>query len=367
MNPAPRKPIRLLILLGGVASFIVSCQTIPDPEIAEESPDPEPESTVATPAELGTEPKPVAPVAPTKEPKPKIVRKPAGGIANQAERLGAVAKDLGDGVWQVEKASRTLELRESSRNASLNGTVVILHEPFELGKDGFALSESDFENTLRPAIEAPSLKLRSRVVVLDPGHGGAEPGSVNQSLNVLEKDLNLDVSLRLQELLEANGVKVVLTRYNDRLVPLEDRSEIANRSNAGLFISIHFNSARNIEASGIETFALTPAGAVSSNDSQVGEGSGQFPGNAFDAANFELGFRIQSRLVDDLQRIDRGLKRARFKVLKDLECPGALVECGFLSHGKEALLVNTPVYRQKLAESLAESILASLPEEVDKT
>jgi len=85
-----------------------------------------------------------------------------------------------------------------------------------------------------------------------------------------------------------------------------------------------------------------------------------YAGNDFDPLNFELGYQIQSRLIDDLQREDRGIKRARFKVLTELECPGILVECGFLSHGKEARLVNTPVYRQKLAESLSHSLTSIL-------
>ncbi len=349
----------LLVVLSSAAFFLCSCQTqpakVPESNAAEAVPEigtetPRVESVVATP-----EPEPVPPL-----PEPKEPARPLSGIFEQANRIGATAQAKGDGVWLIEKGGRKLELTEQSRMASLNGIVVFLNEPFLEKEGAFVLSDSDFEYTLRPALEPAEIVLRSKVIVIDPGHGGAEPGSENKSLSLLEKDLNLDVSIRLQKLLEDNGYKVVLTRYNDRLVPLEDRSRIANRSNAGIFLSIHFNSALNKEASGIETYLLTPPESASSNDDAIGSSETSYSGNSFDSLNFELGFRIQSRLIADLQREDRGLKKARFKVLKDLECPGLLVECGFLSHGKEAPLINTPVYRQKLAESLSHSLTSIL-------
>ncbi len=239
----------------------------------------------------------------------------------------------------------------------MNGITLFLSEPFKRRLGGYALSDSDFETILVPAMTSVIGALRSKTIVIDPGHGGSENGARNDGLNLLEKDLNLEVSNRLRELLEKDGYKVVLTRYDDRLVPLEERSRIANRANAGLFISIHFNAALNGEAVGLETYMLTPAGAISTGDEEAGEGSHAWPGNSFDQLNFKIGATMQRRIVEDLQRVDRGFKRARFKVLKDLECPGVLVECGFLSNDKEALLVNTPVYRQKLAEALAQVLV----------
>lgn len=349
----------LLVVFSGVATFLCSCQTPPA-----KTPEPDPADVVP---ELGTESPEVETVKPVPEPEPafplpepKESPRPVSGIFAQVNRMGAVLQEKGDGVWLIVKGGRKLELTEQSRMAKLNGVVVFLNEPFVEREGFFSLSDSDFEYTLRSALEPADIVLRSKIVVIDPGHGGAEPGSENKSLSILEKDLNLDVSVRLQKLLEENGFKVVLTRYNDRLVPLEDRSRIANRSNAGIFLSIHFNSASNDEASGIETYMLTPPESASSNDAAVGSDELSYSGNYFDHLNFELGYRIQSQLIADLQRVDRGIKKARFKVLKDLECPGLLVECGFLSHGKEAPLINTPVYRQKLAESLSHSLTSIL-------
>lgn len=344
------KRVRLLMAVCLGALCLYSCQTpstiVPEPEA--------PAKTVVL-AEPDSIIEPVAqPGVSLVEPKLELPR--FAGISEQAKRLGALAKQVEGDRWQVTLGEHTLTLTETSRKAELDDTVLFLSEPFNLRKGVFALSDSDFEKTLVPAMMPVKGALRSGVIVIDPGHGGAERGTRNDSMKLLEKDLNLDVSLRLQALLEALGYKVVLTRYDDRLVPLEERTKIANHSNAGVFVSVHFNAALNPDALGLETYVLTPPGAISTNDQEPGADAQVWPGNAFDALNFDLGFQTHKRLVDDLQRVDRGFKRARFKVLKGLECPGILVECGFLSHSKEVLLLNTPVYRQKLAESLAKSL-----------
>ena len=305
-------------------------------------PEPEPEP----------EPKPVVPVEAEKPSAPLIA-----GIVRQAERVEAVAERLEEDVWIVRNSEgKELRLLESSRRAELDGIVLFLNEPFKRRLGGFALSDSDFQSLLVPAMLPIDGRLKSKTIVIDPGHGGAERGARNDALGLEEKNLNLDVSNRLKDALEALGYKVVLTRYDDRVVPLEERSRIANRSDAALFVSIHFNAALNKEAMGLETYVLTPPGAASTGDEEPGEDARAWPSNSYDDLNFALGFEIQKGLIEDMQRVDRGFKRARFKALKGLDCPGALVECGFLSHDKEVLLVNTPVYRQKLAESLAASI-----------
>ena len=332
--------------------FLTSCQTPSGPSVDSEGS-----------GELGTVVKsePVSesvPVVKLKPTEPLVKPKPPwlAGIARQAKRVGAVAKRIDDDHWQVTRGERVLTLTDGSRKAELDGAVLFLNEAFSRRTGILALSDSDFESTLAPAMMPVAGTLRSNVIVIDPGHGGSEKGTTNDSLGLLEKDLNLDVSMRLQSLLEDQGYKVVLTRYDDRLVPLEERSKIANHSNAGLFVSVHFNAALNPDAMGLESYILTSPGAVSTNDRKAGDDAQSWPGNAFDSLNFELGFRIHKQLIDDLQRVDRGFKRARFKVLKGLECPGVLVECGFVSNDKEALLLNTPVYRQKLADSLARSL-----------
>jgi N-acetylmuramoyl-L-alanine amidase len=351
----------LFMAMSWTAICLCSCQTLPNrvsesepiaTPVAEVNPEPaiEPQSEPDPQSAPGPNPELAAVVAPKLDP-PRLA-----GIAQQAERLGATVKKVEEDRWQVSLGEHVLRLTETSRKAVLDGTVLFLSEPFKSRNGLLSLSDSDFENTLNPAMKPEGATLRSGVIVIDPGHGGSEKGTTNDSMALLEKDLNLDVSLRLQSLLEALGYRVVLTRYDDRLVPLEERTKIANRSNAGIFVSVHFNAALNQDAMGLETYVLTPPGAVSTNDESPGTDAQAWPGNAFDSQNFEFGFQTHKRLIQDLQRTDRGFKRARFKVLKGLECPGILVECGFLSHSKEVLLINTPVYRQKLAESLAKSL-----------
>ncbi len=284
-------------------------------------------------------------------------------IESQARVIGAIAKRVEDDRWEISKGDRVLYLKEESRSAELNGTVLFLNEAFVERQGVLRLGELDYEYTLKPAMDPLALHLGSRKVVIDPGHGGVETGTRNEALGIFEKDLNLDVAIRVRELLEEVGVNVAMTRYDDRVIALDERLKIANRAKPALFASIHFNSAPNLEAEGIETYVLTPPIAVSSNDSLSSLKQERLSGNGFDYANFEIGYLLQRKLVVDLQRVDRGLKRARFKVLTELPCPGILVECGFLSNGKEAMLVNTPVFRQRLAKSLADAIIDLLPDE----
>ncbi|HCR28384.1 MAG TPA: hypothetical protein DIV79_00015 [Opitutae bacterium] len=345
-----------IILCTGL--WLVSCQTPPEPT---------PKSDPAPQLKPG-EPKLDSRVEPelkldSKE-IPKTVSRPAPSltIQSQARSIGAKAKRLGEDRWEISKKGRVLILTEESRVAELNGTVLFLNDGFIERQGALRLGELDYEYTLKPAMDPLALRLGSRKVVIDPGHGGSEPGAGNENLGTLEKDLNLDVATRVRDILESERVNVVMTRYDDRVVSFEDRLKIANRAMPALFASIHFNSALNTQAEGIETYVLTPPMAISTNDNLLSSRQGFLLGNGFDYANFEIGYLVQRKLVADLQRVDRGLKRARFKVLTELPCPGILVECGFLSNDKEALLVNTPVFRQRLAKSLAEAIVELLPE-----
>ena len=346
-----------IFLAAGV--WMTSCQTPPEPAPKVDAvPEIAPAEPVVGKAEQ-PETKPVLTEISKVDPQPA----PSLTIESQARAIGARAKRLEDKRWEISKGDRILVLKEESRAAELNETVLFLNEAFIERQGALRFGELDYEYTLKPAMDPLTLRLGSRKVVIDPGHGGTETGTRNETLGIFEKDLNLDVAIRVRELLEEVGVNVVMTRYDDRVVALDERLKIANRAKPALFASIHFNSAPNLDAEGIETYVLTPPIAVSSNDSLSNLKQGRLSGNGFDYANFEIGYLLQRKLVADLQRVDRGLKRARFKVLTELPCPGILVECGFLSNDKEALLVNTPVFRQRLAKSLADAIIDLLPEE----
>lgn len=352
------------LLLGCVAaSFLfASCQSPQQPQGGEREAAP----VIAEPVEVsvdtpdGADSKSVVPETPVEVVEKKPKARVDHAIERQATRLGAVLeRNLEEKEWILSKGERRLVLRQDSRIAVLDGVKVILDAPFRTGKSGWALSESDVRLVLDSAFGAASRRQEPVLtVVVDPGHGGSEDGAKNEILGVLEKEMALDVSLRLQAHLEEAGFKVVLTRYDDRSLGLDERAEIANGLDADLFVSVHFNAALNTEASGLETFMLTPPGYPSSSDTEMGDDAIAYPGNRFDRENFRLAYRVQDTLLSRLGREDRGVKKARFRVLKSLDCPGVLVECGFISNPSEGLLVSTAGYRERVAQALTDAIIA---------
>lgn len=280
-------------------------------------------------------------------------------IEEQAERLGAeIVRIEATQQWKLSKGGRSLLVKEGSRNAELDGIKISLDTPLSRVKGKWLLAESDERNLLQALFAKPLVSQRQiNTIVIDPGHGGSQDGTKNETLGILEKEMTLDVSLRLRKHLEGLGFKVALTRYDDRLVELKERSEIANGFKADLFVSVHFNSGPDLGATGLETFALTPAGYPSTSGSAPEEGAGSFAGNRFDAENLAFAFCVQKSLVERLGREDRGVKKARFAVLKGLNCPGVLAECGFVSNQVEGRLISTAGYRERVAQALMEAIV----------
>jgi N-acetylmuramoyl-L-alanine amidase len=216
---------------------------------------------------------------------------------------------------------------------------------------------------------ARQLGLRVSRIVIDPGHGGHDPGVLGKNLN--EANLVLDVALRLEKLLQKEaGVEVVLTRRNDVYVPLEERTEIANRQHADMFLSIHANASRNEDARGIETFYLSFASSPEAEAVAARENSAsaremhQLPdlikaitlNNKLDESR-DLANLVQDALVTNLRKTNkeirsRGVKKAPFVVLIGAAMPSVLAEISFVSNRQELTLLKTPGYRQKIAEAL---------------
>ena len=195
--------------------------------------------------------------------------------------------------------------------------------------------------------------------MLDPGHGGKDDGTHNGRSGLQEKNVALDVAKRVGAQLTAAGYRVVFTRSNDTFVPLPDRPAVATHEKADLFVSIHFNAIDNAAVSGNETYILTPQ----NQESTDGGGAGSrelvptlLPGNRLDEWNAVLGYRMHRMLVQQMKSFDRGLKRARFVVLRDLNCPGILVEGGYLSNNVEAGKIATPEWREQLATAIVAGI-----------
>ena len=209
-------------------------------------------------------------------------------------------------------------------------------------------------------------------IVIDPGHGGHDPGAKGRG--VTEAELVLDVSQRLQKLLEKAGIEVLLTRTEDEFVPLQERPAIANRENADLFLSIHANASPNGTARGVETyflnFANNPnAAQVAARENAVSALSmGTLPdmvkaialNNKMDESRDFAG-HVQRAMVDRLRPSnkslkDLGVKQAPFIVLIGATMPSVLAEISFVTNPQEAKLLKSNVYRQRIAEALFNAI-----------
>ena len=220
----------------------------------------------------------------------------------------------------------------------------------------------------RPADRLEQLPAKPpRTIVLDPGHGGSDPGKENRRVGINEKSMTLDVALRLKKILEAQGWRVLLTRTEDRELSLNKktdlqlRDDLANRNQADLFLSIHFNSVeREAErVTGVEVYTMTPQFMFSAGEEKGDDMTGvSYPGNRLDFANLLFGASLHRAMHAALRTPDRGFKRGRLAVLRMLDCPGALVECAYLSNEAEARRVATPEYRDKIALGLADGVKA---------
>ena len=276
----------------------------------------------------------------------------------------------------VERAARPYGLSSTNRGVALaspwhrfaftvntrrclyQGDLLWLHRGATVHKKDITVSPVDWNALLLPMItpEKFTPALVRGIVVLDPGHGGQDRGAVNGA-GLVEKDLALEVCLDVRDRLEQAGVIVHLTRDEDVLVPLTDRPALAGRVHADLFVSLHFNQAANRDAAGIETYVLPLPGERSTSDSGTDAPDAQvYPGNTFDGANAVVGRTLHHHLLRTLRAGDRGMKRARFVVVRDAPCPAALLECGFLSNSDEAKKMASPHYRKAIAEGVAAGI-----------
>lgn len=261
---------------------------------------------------------------------------------------------------QLFNQTTRIILEADRREVELDDLRVFLGEPIVESGGQLWLGTVDAATLLgaiiRPA-SIPGSPPALRVICLDAGHGGTDTGTQNRRLKLDEKALTLDVAQRVRRFLEAKGYRVVMTRSDDRFVELEDRAAFANRAKADLFVSIHFNAFPQPGVTGTETYILTRRGQRSTGAAKR-ESSDQvgLPGHRADPWNAVLGHAIHRQLVGRLNTADRGLKFARFKVLTLVNCPGVLVESGYLSNEAEARRIATPAYRADIAAGIVAGI-----------
>ncbi len=274
--------------------------------------------------------------------------------------LSLKKSEEGSDEFQLSSEEHSFEFVVGGREAIVDGVRYWLSFPPKLEDEKIHLSIIDLETLVLPILRPAAVALkRVDTIVLDAGHGGHDPGA--RSENGSEKDYALDMVERIAEILENNRLKVKLTRSEDVFVPLDDRPTVAEPEENSVFVSLHLNSGPPTPtARGLEVFSMTPQGAPSTTDRfNRMEVLRSWPANENknDQRSFVLAETIHRNVLSENKMFDRGVKRARFMVLKKAEVPGVLIESGFLSNEEDANKVDDPEWRQKMAESIASGIV----------
>lgn len=257
----------------------------------------------------------------------------------------------------VSKWAR-LTFEIDSRRAEIDGVAVYLSVIVAARNGEVYLSPLDLQTVFHPVLypvrSVPPPKIRT--ICLDAGHGGNDPGK--QASGNVEKKYTLKLAEELRDKLVDAGFKVVLTRTTDKSVELADRPDFARRKGADLFVSLHFNSFSTGDAQGVEVYCLTPAGASSSNARGEGAESTSYPGNKMNSKNMLLAYQLQKNLTRNLGLDDRGVRRARFVVLKTATMPAVLIEGGFMTNSEELKRIIDPERRKEMAAAIVDGVLA---------
>ena len=266
------------------------------------------------------------------------------GLASQYTRQGVV----------LYSSTRRVEMFYEKREGSINGTKTYFLAPvLYLDKRPY-ITEADFLRVLDPALRTRiSPKHTVRTIMIDPGHGGSDPGAKGPVLS--EKQVNLLIAAKLKRALEKLGFRVLMTRTGDTFPALKDRTDMAKKQKPDLFISIHCNSAANTSVHGIETFLVTPPGACSTADKTPQ--STRYSGNEFDQNNYRLAFEVHRSLLKFTGCEDRGVRHARFYVLRNSSCPSILIECGFLSNTAEGRLLASNERQNKIVAGILSGLV----------
>ncbi|MCX5703396.1 MAG: N-acetylmuramoyl-L-alanine amidase [Candidatus Omnitrophica bacterium] len=282
----------------------------------------------------------------------------------------------------LSKGAHKVSLRIGDRTVMVDGSPQYFRHPVDIYQGAVVVPSKFKEQVLdtlfsetypgRPAA-LPIIKLKK--IVIDAGHGGNDPGAIGRT-GLREKDVNLDIAKRLARLLEAQGIKVVMTRTVDRFISLDRRVQIANNSHADLFVSIHSNANRVRSLSGFEVYYVSPSlndskrAYETAKDTELDLTNASFASNSLDlkATLWDMVYTnsraeavaLSSALCRSLDRnLDTkilGIKAARFEVLRDAQIPAVLIETGFLSNSNEERMLKNSYYRQRLAQGILEGI-----------
>ena len=270
------------------------------------------------------------------------------------------------------------EITDSSTTITTGGsifdTAVIIDDSYEIIDD--TATFADLTASAPPIVKRKDPNARRKIIVVDAGHGGEDPGAVGPN-GTKEKDINLDIVMELKKLLDSDdNYEVVLTRKDDTFLPLAERTNIANENNADLFISVHCNANVDRIAGGFEVYFLSEkatdseAAATATLENSVIELEGKptkkrallqdmlwsMMLNEYINDSSELAGFITSETPPRLKIQNRGVKQASFYVLRGSKMPAILVESAFISNYEEEAKLNTKGFKTAIADSIYEGI-----------
>ena len=297
---------------------------------------------------------------------------PLAGLRMPAPRVTRAIRDGLVGTVELTQSRGSAAVRVSFERPPATRKVYRLTDPPRLVLDFYRSTPAP------PATPAPA-RTALQTIVVDPGHGGHDPGATGPG-GLQEKELTLDLARRLGAVLQEElGVKVILTRTRDQFVPLQERTAIANRHKADLFVSIHVNAARGGTAAGTETYFLSSeatdntARAAAAFENKVIELEAGPRGGSrdllrsilwdltqseFQQQSSRLAEGVQNSLERALRQPSRGVKQAPFYVLGGAAMPAVLVEIGFISNPQEEERLQDEGYRDRIARALAAGVAA---------
>lgn len=279
------------------------------------------------------------------------------------------SKNLGEGVIKANDTYiDTIDITPTSK-----GTKITIQAKCQLD---FEIKNSSANSTLyysRTHLDDSSdiklsKKAKNMLVVVDAGHGGSDPGALGKEGDIIdlqEKDVTLDVSLMVCDILENSGVDVVMTRDTDVYVGLVERADIANELESDLFVSVHINSFTSPEPKGSMVYYYVKPNQTKDDEAEEGGGVSDTVNQDKDDDSIAVGEilarNILTELVDKLDTNNRGLgDGSRFVVIKRTLMPSVIVEGAFISNPEEKELMKTTKFRQSMAEAIASGVITTL-------
>ena len=287
----------------------------------------------------------------------------------------------------IEKGANRIALRPGSDTVIVNGRASLMDRPVVLNGGEVFVPVSFARDTIGPIIgvlkpgraieiEAPK-RVMIRTIVLDPGHGGKDPGALGRHRGTREKDMTLALARKVKDRLEQAGIRVVMTRDDDTFIPLQKRADIANHINADLFVSIHINSSRSHLMRGFECYYLSNAtddnaraleafedSSLKTDKEADIEHSSRLDKTLWDMTltedrreSSELAGMICSSIDNSFTVKNRGIRSARFYVLKHTHMPSVLVETAYISNRYEEMKLRDPRFLDRMADAITEGIL----------